>query len=179
MGSGDMFQHHQGLTLIELLIALSVVAILATVGLPAMSGLVAETRITSKSNLLMSHVQYARHSAITLRTQVVACPSLDQLHCSGGNRWDQGWIVFIDRNNNGRPDSADDVLRVIAPEPHLLMHSAGRTRLRFQPTGGAFGTNLTIRVCDPSGRAKPRAVIVSNPGRARVSTEVPVSDCLI
>jgi len=174
-----MFQHSKGLTLIELMIALSVTAILVTIGLPAMAGLVAESRITAKSNLLMAHVQFARHSAITLRTQVVACPSHDQLRCSGDNRWDQGWIVFIDRNNNGEPEAADDVLRVIAPEPQLLMHSAGRTRVRFQPTGGAFGTNLTIRVCDPSGRARPRAVIVSNPGRARVSNDVPTGDCLI
>lgn len=174
-----MFQNAKGLTIIELLVVLSVIAILVTIGVPAMAGLVAESRITAKSNLLMSHVQYARHSAIILRTQVVACPSLDQLHCSGDNRWDRGWIVFIDRNNNGRPDDAGDVLRVIAPEPQLLMHSAGRTRVRFQPSGSAFGTNLTIRVCDPSGRAKPRAVIVSNPGRARVSSDVPAADCLI
>ncbi len=172
-----MLQRAQGLTLIELMIVLSVAAILATIGLPAMAGLLAENRITAKSNLLMSHVQYARHAAITLRANVVACPSIDHLNCSGSNRWDHGWIVFIDRNNNGRPESADDVLRVINPEPHLLMHSAGRTRVRFQPTGGAFGTNLTIRVCDPSGRARPRAVVVSNPGRARVSTEVPAGDC--
>ena len=173
-----MLQKAKGLSLIELMIVLSIAAILATIGVPAFAGLLAESRITAKSNLLMAHIQYARHSAVKLQTQVVACPSVDQFHCSG-NRWDQGWIIFVDRNNNRRPDTAADVLRVVGPDASLLMHSGGRYRVRFQPGGGAFGTNLTIRVCDPSGRAKPRAVVVSNPGRARVSREVAPGECVI
>ncbi|MGY6554687.1 MAG: GspH/FimT family pseudopilin [Wenzhouxiangella sp.] len=173
-----MFQNAKGLTFIELLIALAVLAILASIGFPAFSSLLAESRMTAKSNMVMSHVQYARHAAVTLRTQVVACPSRDQQQCQG-NRWDQGWIVFVDANNNGRPDQPEDILRVVAAEPRLLIHSAGRHRVRFQPTGGAYGNNLTIRVCDPAGRATPRAVVVSNPGRARVSREISASECLI
>ncbi len=173
-----MLHRSKGLTLIELMVTLSIAAILITIGVPAWGGFLAESRITAKSNLLMSHIQYARHSAVTLGTQVVACPSLDQNQCSG-NRWDRGWIIFVDRSNNGQPDSAEDILRVVQADTAMLMHSGGRFRVRFQPNGGAFGTNLTIRVCDPSGRAEPRAVVVSNPGRARVSREVPPEDCLV
>lgn len=173
-----MFQNAKGLTLIELMIALAVLAILASLGFPAFSGLLAESRMSAKSNNLMTHVQYARHAAVTLRTQVVACPSRDLLQCEG-NRWDQGWMVFVDHDNNGRPSQPEDILRVVPAEPRMLIHSAGRHRVRFQPSGGAFGTNLTIRVCDPAGRAKPRAVVVSNPGRARVSREISPGDCLI
>lgn len=169
----------RGITLIELLVTLSVAAILLTIGIPAMAGFVAESRITAKSNALMAHVQYARHSAITLRANVIACPGIDVQGCSGSNRWDQGWVVFIDRNNNGRPAGPEDVLRLIPAEEQLLIHSAGRTRVRFQPSGGAFGTNLTIRVCDPAGRAHPRAIVVSNPGRARVTRDVNPADCII
>ena len=174
-----MPRHMLGLTLIELMITLAVAAILLSIGVPAMASFVAENRIAAKSNLLMSHIQFARHSAITLRANVVACPSDDQLNCSGSNRWDRGWIIFIDRDNDRRPDRPEDVWRVVQPEDRLLMHSAGRNRVRFQPMGGAFGTNLTIRVCDPGGLARPRAVVVSNPGRARVTQEVDPAECLI
>lgn len=174
-----MLQKTKGLTLIELMIVLAIAAILATIGVPAFAGLLAESRITAKSNVLMTHIQYARHSAVHLRTNVVACPSLDQFHCSG-NRWDRGWIIFVDRNNNRhQPERPEDVLRVVPPESRLLLHSAGRNRVRFQPMGGAFGTNLTIRVCDARGQAQARAIVVSNPGRVRVRRDVGQAECAV
>ncbi len=175
-----MNRNEQGLTLIELLIVISIAAILMTIGLPAMAGFVAENRVTAKTNLMMAHIQYARHSAVTLRSNVVACPSDDQQTCSGSNRWDGGWIIFVDRNNNRhQPERPEDVLRVVPPETRLLLHSAGRNRVRFQPMGGAFGTNLTIRVCDARGQAQARAIVVSNPGRVRVRRDVGQAECAV
>lgn len=173
-----MGTRQHGMTVIELMIALAVVAILATVGVPAMARFMAENRVVAKTNLMISHIQFARHSAVTRRAHVVACPSHDQRTCSGGNRWDRGWIIFIDRDNDHAPDSPEDVLRVVAPEKDLLLHSAGRHRVRFQPMGTAYGTNLTIRVCDAHGRARARAIVVSNPGRVRVRRPVDEAECV-
>lgn len=172
-----MDQAHQGMTLIELMVVLAVMAILATIGVPAMAGFLAENRVAAKTNLAISHLQFARHSAVTLRANVVACPSDDQFSCSGGNRWDRGWVIFIDRDNDREPDRPEDVLRIVAPDRGLLLHSAGRNRVRFQPMGTAYGTNLTIRVCDPHGKAEARAIVVSNPGRVRVRRSVGVAEC--
>ena len=166
-----------GLTLIELLFVLAVMAILATIGLPAMAGFVSETRVTAKTNITIGHLQFARQAAVTRRVNVVACPSTDLSGCSGSNRWNEGWIVFIDRDNDSEADSVDDVLRVVPAKEHLLLHSAGRHRVRFQPAGTAYGTNLTIRVCDPLNRAEARAIVVSNPGRVRVRRGVSQSEC--
>jgi type IV fimbrial biogenesis protein FimT len=170
---------HTGLTLIELVFVLAVVAILATIGLPAMASFVAESRVTAKTNLTMAHLQFARQAAVTHRTNVVACPSDDQNSCSGDNRWDRGWVIFIDRDNDRQADTASDVLRVVAPKEELLLHSAGRHRVRFQPSGAAYGTNLTIRVCDPRKQAEARAIVVSNPGRVRVRRDLRDSECAV
>jgi len=172
-----MSNNQYGLSVIELMIVLSIVAVLATIAIPSLGAFVQESRVTSMSNHLVANLQYARHEAVFRRANVVACPGDDQLGCTGSNRWDQGWIVFIDANDSRQPDHPEDILRVVAPDERMLMHSAGRTRVRFQPHGGAYGTNLTIRVCDTTLRAQPRAVIVSNPGRVRVNRELDVGEC--
>lgn len=166
-----------GFSLLDLMITLSVMAVLMTIAVPSLGNLIREHRVTSHSNLLVAHLNYARHEAVFRRTHVTACPSLDQQTCTGDNRWDQGWIVFVDVERRGQPGSPDDILRVVQPVDDLLLHSAGRIRVRFQPHGGAYGTNLTIRVCAPSGSVNPRAVIVSNPGRIRSTDEVDPAEC--
>ena len=172
-----MKTRHTGFSFLDLIITLSVMAILMTIAVPSVGNLIREHRVTSHANTLVAHLHYARHEAVFRRTHVSACPSMDRQTCTGDNRWDQGWIVFVDAQRRGQPDDPDDILRVVQPNEDLLLHSAGRIRVRFQPHGGAYGTNLTIRVCDPTGTADPRAVIVSNPGRIRSSNDVDPAEC--
>ncbi len=173
----DERRRNEGWTLIELMLALTVLATLGLTGVPAMQRFVEQHRVVAATNMLVAHLNFARNEAITRRTFVSACPSPDFQHCSG-NRWDHGWIVFLDPHRQGQPASADDILRVVPGNDRLLMHSGGRFRVRFQPMGGAYGTNLTIRVCGRTERATPSAVVVSNPGRARVERDAPGLDCL-
>jgi type IV fimbrial biogenesis protein FimT len=162
-------------TLIELVIALSVLITLATIAVPAMSNLILDQRVSSAANHLMTHLRFARGAALKYNTFISACPSPDLASCSG-NRWETGWIVFRDPDRSGQPDSNDDILRVVQGDERLLLHSGGRYRVRFRPNGSAYGTNLTIRVC---ARDTARAVIVSNPGRVRATRDVDRADCEI
>lgn len=159
----------RGFTLIEMMIALAVLAIVASLSLPAFSGLHERNRITAAANELVAHINLARQHAVMRGALAVVCPSTDARNCSGANRWGDGWIVFDDTDRNGQPDSAQDVLRIGPGVPGLVIDSAGRTAIRYQPDGSAGGSNLTIKLCDPTGHADPRAVIVSNPGRPRVA----------
>jgi len=160
---------NSGFTLIELMLALAVAAVLFSVALPSMHGLQQRQRIVSAANDLVAHINQARLHAVTRREIAVVCPSLDGAGCTGHNRWDDGWIVFRDPDRNGEPDQPGDVLRVGSGMQNLVIDSAGRTRIRYQPSGTAGGTNLTIKLCDTSDPDRSRAVIVSNPGRPRVA----------
>jgi type IV fimbrial biogenesis protein FimT len=125
---------------------------------------------------LIAHLQYARLAAITRVTPVIACPSTDARECDG-NRWDTGWIVFVDPDRNGRVDRDEELLRVVQNRERIRIHSGGRYRVRFQPTGGAYGSNLTLRVCPVRSEVDGRAVIVSNPGRVRMLRRLDSTEC--
>jgi len=164
-----MHKPNAGFTLIELMLALSVAAVLFSLAAPSLHNLLQRQRITATANELVAHINQARLHAVTRREIAVICPSLDRATCTGSNRWEGGWIVFRDPDRDGRPNRAGDVLRIGSGMENLLIDSAGRTRIRYQPSGAASGTNLTIKLCDTRTPDQSRAVIVSNPGRPRVA----------
>lgn len=164
-----MLKPNSGFTLIELMLAIAVAAIMLSLALPSMNELMQRQRITATANELVAHINQARLHAVTRREITVVCPSLDNETCTGSNRWEQGWIVFRDPDRNGKPDQTGDVLRVGSGMKNLLIDSAGRTLIRYRPSGAASGTNLTLKLCDHRTPEQSRAVIVSNPGRPRVA----------
>lgn len=173
-----MTSRHAGLTLIELLIVIAVLAILLTTAVPNFTALLQEQRTISAANGLVTHLNFARQTAVMQGLTVTACPSWDLRRCSGDNQWHNGILVFKDPQRRGQPQSDADILRAVGPQPALQMVSGGRHRVRFQPSGAAYGSNLTIRVCDPRHADRGRAVIVSNPGRVRAARLRDGDDCL-
>ena len=174
-----MVKPTQGFTIIELMIAIAVLAVILTTAVPAMGRFLEQQRLTAAANGLVAHLQFARGQAISRNTLVAACPSSDGSSCTGGNRWDEGWIVYLDPQKTGQPAQATDVLRVVQALPEHVIHSGGRHRVRFRGSGVAYGTNLTIRVCARGNPDAARAVIVSNPGRVRATRKVDPASCLI
>jgi type IV fimbrial biogenesis protein FimT len=81
-----------GFTLVELLVVMALIAILATIGVPAYQNIVTSNRITTEINGLVTHLQYARAEAVK-RGQNVTVTS------NNGNNWESGWVV-ADANNN-------------------------------------------------------------------------------
>lgn len=170
-------QKHSGFTIIEAMIGIAVLAVILTTAVPAMGKFMDQQRLTAMANRLVGHLQFARGRAITHNTVVAACPSSDGRSCTGGNRWEEGWIVYLDPQKTGQPARPEDVLRVVQAENKHVIRSGGRHRVRFQGSGTAYGTNLTINVCLPDNPDAGRAVIVSNPGRVRATREVEPSAC--
>ena len=73
---------------------------------------------------------------------VRVCASDDGASCNGA--WTDGWIVFRDPDDTGKPtDPDDDVLRVWpAPEDGFQITStpAGISYIEFKPTGISAGS---------------------------------------
>ncbi|MEY6431683.1 GspH/FimT family pseudopilin [Thioalkalicoccus limnaeus] len=165
----------QGVTLIELLVTLSIVAVLLTIGVPPMADLIARNRMATSVNGLLAHLQLARSEAVKRGVRVFVCPSHDGLTCTGGYSWHQGYLVTLD------PDDPDGVLRRSnGTNPAAIQVTTNRLRVTYQPDGTSGGSNLTFRFCDQRAQAAAsdhRRVIVSNVGRPRTQVPTGTNPC--
>lgn len=174
-----MHRKDAGFTLIEAVVVLAVASLLVATALPAAAGLLERVRTANATASLTTHMAQARMAAITYRKPAILCPSADGFACHGAGDWSMGWMLFLDLDDNRRPDTSDDVLRVdLAPRSrHLrLPGSRGRPYVRFLPDGRSAGTNLTINVCSAKGH-RLAAVIVNNAGRPRTERYRPPTPC--
>ena len=155
-------------TLLELLVALAVVAILLVAGVPALNEFSARQHMSAKITALHGHLALARNEAIRYGTQVVGCPGNAALGCAGSADWSRGWVVFGDLNGDRQHQPAEPIHRVDPGSELLYIHSSsGRQSVRFHANGSAPGSNMSITFCDWRGPSAARKLVISNIGRIR------------
>lgn len=162
----------RGFTLMELLIALAIVGILASVAIPAFSGAMEAARSAStEANLLASLTRSIERAALT-GTRSVLCPSIDAFACSSGPDWSGGWIAFLDRDGDRERNASESLIVTESALPGnvRLRTSVGRTRIVFQGNGGNAGSNVTFTLCDGRGPARAKTLVLNNEGRLRHGT---------
>jgi len=162
-----------GFTLYELVITMTLVALLAGLALPSFSTMAARNRIAVEVDALFHAVHLARKESIMRRQVVSLCPSPDGVRCAPGRDWSGGWIMFNNRDRDEPPqlDPGEPLLRVHAVGPRIRI-TANRRGFTLRATGKR-ATNGTFVVCDTAGRAPPKALVVSYTGRPRVAFETP------
>ena len=175
----------RGLTLIELMTVMAVLALLLGLGTASWSHLLETTRLRTLSNDLVSDLRLTRSEAILRGERVVMCTAMTPEACSRGSGWHQGWILFVDTNNNALRDTDELVLRVKAAAPagwtiagnmpvsrYVSYDSLGSTRLG----GGGFQAG-TITVCRRGARGTPaRRIVINSIGRPRLE-EAALANC--
>lgn len=140
-----------GFTLTELMVTLTIVAILCGIGVPSFRYVTTGNRLSAEVNALLGDMQLARAEAIREGANVVVCASKDEATCSGESDWKTGWIVWNDPNGNGSIDSDEAVLhqqQAIKSED-TVEASNDVTQITFNRTGFAtglpLGTVITLR----------------------------------
>ena len=167
----------QGFTLIEMLVAVAIAAILTSIAAPSVAQLAASLQLSSASNTLVSSLHIARNEAIKRNGRVVLCKTTDGIHCTATGGWEQGWIIFHDTNNNSLREGAERIiqhqealsgsLRMTGNATvgnYISFVSTGGTRL----VGGGFQAG-TLTLCRASMSAvDARQIILNAAGRPRV-----------
>lgn len=157
----------QGFTLLELLATIALTAILLAVGIPGVGAAIDRQRLDSSISYLTGSLNTARQEAI-LRNRPVTLAPID-------GDWSQGWQMFLDRNNNGRYDSGEQLLRELQPSRIRGIHANGvlAQYVRFNALGetemlnGGFLAG-TFRLCPARSELEGRRVILNRVGRHRV-----------
>jgi type IV fimbrial biogenesis protein FimT len=163
-------QRSQGLTLIELMITLSIVAILAAIAGPSFKDAQYNAQRTTTVNDFLHGLFLARSEAIKRGQIVTMCKSTDGSTCAGASTsWDDGWMIFVNSDRDDAPerDANEDVLLVRAAWPNGTITS-NRQSYSFRPFQQAV-VNGTLIFCDPRGSEHARAIIISHTGRPRVA----------
>jgi type IV fimbrial biogenesis protein FimT len=178
----------RGFTLIELMVTLTVLAILLTLAVPSFATLISNNRMSAQANELMGSLNLARAESIR-RAQGVS------VRASDNDNYALGWNVFADADLNGTaasPATSSDgsLLKVVsafrgtptitrvtrtgasAPFTYTASSASDRMYLVFNSRGGITATAPAFfRICDPRNTTvKGRIVQINLVGKVSLDS---------
>ena len=188
-------KHQKGFTLAELITAIVILGILATLAAPSFREVIQNNRLTGAANSFLSGLALVRSEAIKRNQRVVLCKSSDGERCdTSSTGFEQGWLVFVDCDNDadfdkpgGNPPvvcdgaTADIPLRVqdAMTGDATLLRTSGIANsvddyISYLGSGRARGAdgrlqNSTLWLCqEPGPKGRGRKIVINTIGRARI-----------
>lgn len=136
------YRRQLGLTAIELMATLLIVAVVAAIAIPNFASMIRSDRARAQAGLLADALNYARSEAVTRGVQV-------GVSSYSGDNWNLGWRVFVDTNADNVYTAADTELRVqnAFSGTATLQSSAAataNTTILFSPTGSLTGVPYMV-----------------------------------
>ncbi|EIL88380.1 prepilin-type N-terminal cleavage/methylation domain-containing protein [Rhodanobacter fulvus Jip2] len=139
--------HRAGFSLIELMVAITVLAILAAIALPNFRSMIRRNGVSTQVNAMYSDLQYARSEAITTRSFVSLCPRsttavAGEKACGGAsNQFDRGWLAYASSTSGadydtGKPQS---LLQLRESAPNVSVRSSANGVLTLNSRGEVVG----------------------------------------
>lgn len=182
-----------GFTLIELMITLLIAAIVLSASLPQLGLIANQINFSSIQQSLISSIVFTRGEAIRNGGQAAICAS-DSIEsattsCSASaGDWSSGWIIFVDRNNNGifdppfnhstgaaaRLPTDDEMLKMRHVESLAVITWSQNNAITFQGDGTVPAVNAgTFKFCDSRGDTSVvKGVVLNLSGRVRSTDSV-------
>lgn len=163
----------KGFTLVELMTAVAVMAILSAIAYPSFESTLRSNRMATTSNELIAGLSLARSEAIKNTRGGGICASTDGTDCDGA-AWTDGWMVWGDLNRNGSYDDGDTILRYTEARPKLQSPDNGSLTIAFDARGrnrANAAEDITLRPVECGDQLLQRRLTVSPTGQVRVHKE--------
>ena len=160
-----------GFTLPELLVTLTIVAVMITVGIPSLIRLTEESRVRSDMRLLHRTFALAHSNAVMTGSHITLCPLDNAGGCT--KDWSGQLVMFTDSNDNQSLDTGEVVVAELAAidDGRISRSYGSRDAVTFGPLGSAFGHNATLKYCFNGSSVLGGTLIVSGPGRIRLGED--------
>lgn len=125
----------RGFSLVELMVVMSIAAILLAAGVPSFQSLIQNQRMTATVNDFFAAINLTRSEAIQRGTRVDLVPA-------DATDWAKGWIVFVDENNNQKPDTGEQIIFSHGPAPNGIAIAAafGGAKVKYIAYNGTGRT---------------------------------------
>ena len=163
-----MQKHESAFTLVELMIAIAVAAIVLTLGVPSFGRVIERNQLSAYTNQLVSSLHFARSEAVRRNQNISVCHSADGSSC-GGVGYESGWLIFLDTNDDDDySDAGEELLRVNEGLPNnYTMRTNSLSSFDYRANGSAPTGRIVL--CKDNMLTKARAVFISQGGRTRLA----------
>lgn len=154
-----------GTTLIELMVTISIAAILMTIAVPSFQDMMRNNRASAQVNEFLTTLNLARSEAVKRGASVSVCSSTDSATCrtSDQTNWAGGWILYVTGS------SPLEILRVWPAMSGTATFTATAGLVTFRGTGQATAAiTFTYTPTGCSGDQR-RTIAVTAVGRASSS----------
>lgn len=164
----------RGFTLLELVVTVSVIAILSALALPSFTSTITSNRVVTNVNNFIAVANLARTEAVRRNVPAGVCASSDGATC--GDDWNDGWIVY---HHTSATDSTPVVLRAgsFSPKDEVTGHGFDGD-LQFDARGRAKDSGgLLYKPTDERYENLQRCVVVSAAGSMTIAAGDSLASC--
>ena len=163
-----------GFNLIELLIVLTLIAVLVNLGLPVLSQTIERNQAKVVINEINRAISLTRFTAINNGVITTLCRSENGENCGG--LWQEGFIVFTDRNADRVINGDDRLVRVFSAISNsgTLKFRAFQNKqyLQMTPQGFTNYQNGNFTFCPASNDPRlAQQVIINRSGRTYFASD--------